>query len=389
MICEQHSPSSSNATLAESMFHRFTVLTGIIAGLTLGSCTRLDPKVHTHPSGKAQVQKPGPRQPKEKPGPVASNMNLWPDSWKEYHTRFNNYVDARKNYWPRPEIKFQEPNTLEWNAIAPTRKKYVNSDITDSIQFFRFGRHYLTRGDEGVSKTPQFPGVYAASVWRFIKGYQHMSPPFYFSVVSQKEGASGKLSTHVEPYTPKSEWDIFPNQWWYYNTDFHIWDTSDMSPRDFFTSPRPFKPTISLEEAEGTNSPIVKRNLLSPELEDLLELRLYYEGKLMQTKPAAGIESWTFDHGPGHYVYLIVAADNQGGALIVARPFQAWFPDEGDGILRIIPKDTDKDGMPDYWEKWHDLDPTNPEDADKPYQKSKKTSYLDYFKNQKIYNKVR
>ncbi len=362
----------------------------------LSTCSYVSSKDSSSLPGKNSISdlpkhsKP-PKNPSSNPPNITLNTTLWPDSWKTHHTRFKNYVQNREKSWPQPKIEYREPFGLHWDLIVSKDGSNFKDPKKDGIQFFRNGRNHLERSSHQLDQVLRSfsPGVYTASVWRFVKGYQHMSPPFYFTVISDKNEPSGQLTTRIKPYQPKSKNELFPNQWWYYNTDFHIWDTPDLSPRKFFTTARPFSPTAALEEIEDKSGPIAKRNLLSPELEKLLELRVYYEGKLVKKEPATGIESWTFDHGPGHYIFLIVAPDDDDGALIVARPFQAWFPDEGDGILRKVPLDTDKDGIPDYWEKWHNLDPNKPSDANSLYSKRERVTFLDYYKNQKYYSRVR
>ncbi len=318
---------------------------------------------------------------------VAPRMDLWPASWLEHHQRFNDYLETRKKTWPHPVITFHEPDQLRWNALPETRSAY-NITTTDGIQYFLRGRHRLSRGDEGLAIIPPVfaPGIYTASVWRFVRGYQHMSAPFHFEVSFDNNQADRKPEMKIVLYHPKSDSDLFPNQWWYYNADFHLWDTSARVAIKFFETLRPFEPNIVMEKADG---PSVKRNLLDPKLERLLELRIYHQGKLKKTVAANGVGNWSFDFGPGHYVFLIVAPDDDGGALIVSRPFQIWFPDEGDGVLRYVPLDTDKDGIPDYWERSHGLNPQDPEDAMRLYFKKPDVTFLDVYENEKRYNRIR
>jgi len=284
----------------------------------------------------------------------------WPKSWTDYYLRFEAYKEGRQKHIPLARLAF-EPDKflLYWEDLPPDWSERL------SLSLFSSGKLELSRSQGNTSsqgigflfngkqfyRVPQ-PGIYFAALVHWLDGaaYQTVSNVVVLEVSrdpgdGQFRAVELKSSDLKVSYVGDAEWRKY--------ADFHSYVTNRPLPE----KAPPFEPGAVIEEVNG---PAVwaKVGELDKASLKYLEWHQYLDGRLIHVKEYLAQEVLPFDHGPGTYVTLLVA-HHKGVRVPISAPFQSFFPDLGDGRLTREPADSDGDGIPDYWEQLHGLDPDN------------------------------
>jgi len=280
----------------------------------------------------------------------------WPSSWINYYLRRESFAKEKTKFWPEIELRFQpDLFAFAWSNVSSSWKENLMFEIHSSgkLDLQQTRKH---KDRHVVRSLIPEPGIYFVSLSHWIEtaGYQTVSNIVVIKVsLSDKENGPRLVAEEIE--ISELETDYVNDATWSRWENFHRFLTGRPLPEE---AP-PFEPAVNIEEVDGPS--MTATTDLPPSLLPFLEWRQYFEGQLVTRRKYQEQPSLLFSQGPGAYVTVMFAKHGEI-SIPVSAPVKSLFFEEGDGILRRRPLDTDKDGIPDYWEKMQGLDPADPFD---------------------------
>jgi hypothetical protein len=286
-------------------------------------------------------------------GEDSQSLDKWPRGWSELYQRFENYLAARRQYWPPSGLQIDEDSVIIHSVPhAPSRTEHLSIEVVERgchILTLAMASRLLAQGRERWID----PGVYAACLRSSGPlGYQHHFPIVWFEVIKLPTpvdvhlagGNTAKLRT-IEP--PGAGEQMWPNERLLSYLDFHVFD-AHRNPNDIRKANLRANPAAFLRV---NNHGVIERELIPDEgAEQLLRWRIYHEGKLVEKGTAAGVVRYEVRYGVGSYNVLL-GVEGPTGFMPVSNLLEfPLFPDDSGSNVRV-PADSDHDGIPDYVER--------------------------------------
>lgn len=295
---------------------------------------------------------------------ASKHPEAWPKSWRDYHQRFASFRVNRSKHLRQVKLRFDaEGMTFTWINLPDQWQEKLRLEIFSSgkINLKKSEKNTTSQSIDFLFNGKQFysvpqPGIYFVSLAHWLDGaaYQTVSNTVVIEVERNAAGDAFvakqlKPESLGAPHVGDAGWRLW--------ADFHSYVTNRPLPE----KAPPFEPAATIRETIG---PVViaKTDALDEKSLPDLEWHQYFDGRLLRVVPYTDHKELSFPSGPGMYLSMLVA-HNEGIRVPISAPLKSFFADEGDGEMRRIALDKDRDGIADYWEKLMGLDPTDPNDA--------------------------
>ncbi len=231
--------------------------------------------------------------------PVPDPFVGWPASWATTYQRFENYIQATSQYFPRAELEIL-PNGQPVHSV----KLFTNFIEGPGLVFYKNGNVILTRSASEASLNEN-SGHFSPATYAVVlqsggsAGYQYLNPIVWFKTqyphTPKHSGDTQKLVfTMIDAL--KDFQDGFPNERLLNFLNFHIFPKR--SRNDLLKKNSKVEPSITLGV---TVSGTIVREKLAPAFEKLLQWRVYHDGQLVEQGSASGMDRLTVGHGMGDY----------------------------------------------------------------------------------------
>lgn len=254
----------------------------------------------------------------------------WPSGWVATYQRFEKYNQSIAQHFPRADLEIS-PSGQPLHSV----KLFTSTTEHLGFEFYRNGSRILSRADSKTSFS-EISGTFLPDTYAVVMkscgslGYQYLYPITWFkteySETSKWSGDKNQLVfTMIKaPDVPE---DFWPNERMLKYLDFHVFPKEN--PRELLQKNSKVEPSISLSV---TISGTIVREELTPELEKLLQWRVYHDGQLINKSFAANITRLNIAEKMGDYLVFVGIVGPSGFMPVSNLLHFPLFPKKPEGF---------------------------------------------------------